>query len=292
MTDPQQSVRSFTDPAPESSVVDAQALPGSAGEHTLQVLRGTGTRARQFYDRQVVLRLTEQMRDFLGHTVMLLVSTADSRGECDASVRFGPPGFLVVLDASHVAYPEYRGNGVMASLGNITENPHVGLLALDLVTELIGLHVNGNAQIVDDGDLRIAPTRTCPKTRQRSAGWWSRWSRHTCSAARTSPGWCRSTCSARRTPSTIRHQGAATSSAPGTRSGPGTSRCRPWTLPPPNTGRGRPQRRLPDAVAAPTRRSTQIKDYSLTHFATVKDATALGAAGQAPEESDKMTENC
>lgn len=132
------------------------ALPGSAGEHALQVRRGSRSRARQFYDQQVVLRLTDQMRDFLAHTGMLLVSTADSRGECDASVRFGAPGFIVVLDAGHVAYPEYRGNGVMASLGNITENPHVGLLALDLVTELIGLHVNGNARIVDDGDLRTA----------------------------------------------------------------------------------------------------------------------------------------
>jgi hypothetical protein len=39
----------------------------------------------------------------------------------------------------------------MASLGNITENAHVGLLFIDF-RETIGLHVNGTAEIVEDPD--------------------------------------------------------------------------------------------------------------------------------------------
>ena len=81
-------------------------------------------------------------------------ATADGRGECDSSLRAGPEGFLVVLDDRHVAYPEYRGNGVMASLGNIEENPHVGLLMIDFAEDLIGLHVNGSARVVEDAVLR------------------------------------------------------------------------------------------------------------------------------------------
>jgi hypothetical protein len=42
----------------------------------------------------------------------------------------------------------------MASLGNIAENPHVGLLMIDFAEDLIGLHVNGTARVVDDADLR------------------------------------------------------------------------------------------------------------------------------------------
>lgn len=136
------------------SVGSPQPLPGSAGEHALQVQRGSSVRARWFYDKQVVVALTAEMREFLGRTEMLLVATADSKGECDSSVRFGASGFVVVLDETHIAYPEYRGNGVMASLGNIVENPQVGLLALDLVTDLIGLHVNGHAEVVEDAELR------------------------------------------------------------------------------------------------------------------------------------------
>jgi uncharacterized protein len=95
------------------------------------------------------------MIEFVDRMGMVFVATADAHGECDSSLRAGPEGFVAVLDDRHLAYPEYRGNGVMASLGNITENPHVGLLMIDFVEELIGLHVNGAARVVEDADLRL-----------------------------------------------------------------------------------------------------------------------------------------
>ncbi|MBB4906580.1 pyridoxamine 5'-phosphate oxidase family protein [Actinophytocola algeriensis] len=98
--------------------------------------------------------LNPEMVEFVGRMEMAFVGTADGAGECDASFRAGPPGFLHVLDARRVAYPEFRGNGVLASLGNISENPHVALLMIDFVRDLIGLHVNGRAAIVDDVVLR------------------------------------------------------------------------------------------------------------------------------------------
>ena len=128
--------------------------PGSSGEKAVQAVRGSADRARRFYDEQVLARLTPDMQVFLGRTEMLFLATADARGGCDSSIRCGPAGFVVVLDETLVAYPEYRGNGVMASLGNLAENPQVGLLALDLVDELIGLHVNGAARVVEDAELR------------------------------------------------------------------------------------------------------------------------------------------
>lgn len=130
-------------------------LPGSRGEHLLQCAFGTGNRARRFYNDQVLDHLNDTMAEFAGRMEMIFIATSDGEGECDASLRAGPAGFVQVLDERHVAYPEYRGNGVMASLGNISENPHVGILMVDFVTELIGLHVNGRARIVDDADLRV-----------------------------------------------------------------------------------------------------------------------------------------
>jgi predicted pyridoxine 5'-phosphate oxidase superfamily flavin-nucleotide-binding protein len=57
-----------------------------------------------------------------------------------------------VLDSHTLRYPEYRGNGVMGSLGNIATNPQVGLLLVDFDEQLIGLHVNGRARIVELGE--------------------------------------------------------------------------------------------------------------------------------------------
>ncbi|WP_329034156.1 pyridoxamine 5'-phosphate oxidase family protein [Streptomyces sp. NBC_00178] len=141
----------------------------SDGERRLQAHLGSRERADAFYDRQVHPYLTAAMRDFVHRQSMVFLSTADARGQCDATFRAGPPGFVVTLDDRTLAYPEYRGNGVLASAGNITENPHIGLLFMDFTHDHIGLHVNGSAGLVSDYDLRGAhprlPTDTAPGRR-------------------------------------------------------------------------------------------------------------------------------
>jgi uncharacterized protein len=133
--------------------------PGSQGEHELQRRYRSGDRARRFYREQVLDRLNDRMIQFIGRQEMVWIATADGHGECDCSFRAGPPGFVQVLDARTLRYPEYRGNGVMASLGNILENPHVGMVFLDFDQERIGLHVNGTARIVEAGWHELARPR-------------------------------------------------------------------------------------------------------------------------------------
>jgi predicted pyridoxine 5'-phosphate oxidase superfamily flavin-nucleotide-binding protein len=119
------------------------------GERQLQDRLGTRERADAFQARQTLRHLNDRMRRFIGRQEMMFVATADRRGDCDSTFRAGPPGFVRVLDDEHLSWPEYRGNGVMASLGNISENAHVGILFIDF-QEVIGLHVNGTAEIVED----------------------------------------------------------------------------------------------------------------------------------------------
>jgi predicted pyridoxine 5'-phosphate oxidase superfamily flavin-nucleotide-binding protein len=127
----------------------AERRPGSDGEHRLQDACGTRDRAERFYNDQFCDRLLPRMVEFVHRMEMVFIATADAGGDCDASLRAGSPGFLRVLDDRTLAYPEYRGNGVMASLGNLSENPHIGLLMIDFVEDLLGLHVNGRAHVLD-----------------------------------------------------------------------------------------------------------------------------------------------
>ncbi|MFI0816954.1 pyridoxamine 5'-phosphate oxidase family protein [Streptomyces sp. NPDC021098] len=115
---------------------------------------GTADRADRFYDEQVLDHLNVRMREFVGRQEMFFLATSDRHGECDSSFRAGPPGFLRVLDGRTLAYPEYRGNGVLASLGNIEENPHLGIMMIDFFRDRIGLHVNGRARVVEDDEMR------------------------------------------------------------------------------------------------------------------------------------------
>lgn len=128
--------------------------PGSAGEHALQQWLGSTRRADRFYDEQVLDHLNPRMQEFVAEQEMFFLATADRHGECDNSFRAGPPGFLRVLDERTLLFPEYRGNGVHASLGNLQENPHVGLLLMDFLRARIGLHVNGSAEVHEDAEIR------------------------------------------------------------------------------------------------------------------------------------------
>ncbi|PTX58450.1 hypothetical protein C8P63_11637 [Melghirimyces profundicolus] len=132
-------------------------LPGSRGEHFLQKEYGTEKRALAFYNNQMLDHLNQTMMDFIAEQEMAFIATADGNGECDNSFRAGPPGFVRILDEYHLAYPEYRGNGVMASLGNILENPHIGILFVDFFRTAVGLHVNGKAKIVENQELLSQP---------------------------------------------------------------------------------------------------------------------------------------
>jgi uncharacterized protein len=130
--------------------------PGSTGERALQEELGTTARADRFYSGQVLDHLNAAMREFVGRQKMFFLATSGASGECDNTLRAGPPGVLAVLDPCTVAWPEFKGNGVMASLGNISENPHVGIMLVDFVDDTIGLHVNGRATLIEAEEIASA----------------------------------------------------------------------------------------------------------------------------------------
>jgi uncharacterized protein len=80
---------------------------------------------------------------------MFIIATADRHGETDCSLRAGPPGFIEIHQGK-IRYPEYRGNGVLASLGNITENPEVAISIFNLcsVSEKT-IFIKGTAKILE-----------------------------------------------------------------------------------------------------------------------------------------------
>ena len=128
-------------------------LPGSEGEHFLQQKYGTRQRALRFYDKQVLNFLSPVMKEFILRQEILFIATADKHGECDCSFRFGKPGFAKVLSDKYLIYPEYRGNGVLASQGNISENPRIGMIFVDFFASTVGLHINGKAKIAENEEL-------------------------------------------------------------------------------------------------------------------------------------------
>src|ERR1700738_1442886 len=112
--------------------------------------------SRRIADRleQVTLhdRFTADDRAFVGRCAMFFLATADAHGQPDVSYKGGMPGFVRVIDDQTLAFPDYDGNGMFKSLGNILVNPKVGLLFVDF-EQPHRMRVNGTASVADDDPL-------------------------------------------------------------------------------------------------------------------------------------------
>ncbi len=59
------------------------------------------------------------------------LASRSKSGKTDTSHRGGNPGFIEIIDGDTLRIPDYPGNGLFNSLGNLHENPNVGLLFID-----------------------------------------------------------------------------------------------------------------------------------------------------------------
>ena len=123
------------------------------GMRRLQDLRET----RALADRleQVVVRtaFTDEDHAFIQRSPMCFIATADARGQPDCSYKGGLPGFMRILDDNTLAIPDYDGNGMYRTWGNVLVNPQVGLLFIDF-EQPKRLRVNGVARIDADDPLQ------------------------------------------------------------------------------------------------------------------------------------------
>src|SRR3954451_17398625 len=93
---------------------------------------------------------TDQDRAFIEQSMFFFLATADAKGRPDCSFKGGAPGFVRVVGPGELAFPDYDGNGMFKSLGNILANPGVGLLFIDMGEKPKRLRVNGRAEITHD----------------------------------------------------------------------------------------------------------------------------------------------
>ena len=75
------------------------------------------------------------------------LATADAEGRPDCSFKGGMPGFVRVTGPSELAFPDYDGNGMFKSLGNILIHGDVGLLFIAMHGRPQRLRVNGTATV-------------------------------------------------------------------------------------------------------------------------------------------------
>jgi predicted pyridoxine 5'-phosphate oxidase superfamily flavin-nucleotide-binding protein len=115
----------------------------------------------RFDTRRLADRLNERIvsdwigphdKEFIEACDMFFLATADAQGRPNCSYKGGEPGFVRVVDESTVAFPNYNGNGMYLSMGNLLENPNLGMLFINFE---MGhrMRLNGEASIDEDDPL-------------------------------------------------------------------------------------------------------------------------------------------
>ncbi|MDX2204696.1 MAG: pyridoxamine 5'-phosphate oxidase family protein [Hyphomicrobiaceae bacterium] len=100
-------------------------------------------------------RFKDEDKAFIESVGFFFLATADAQGRPDCSFKGGPAGFVKVLAPDLLVFPDYDGNGMFKSLGNIEANPGVGLLFIAMGDKPRRLRVNGRASLSFD-DAMIA----------------------------------------------------------------------------------------------------------------------------------------
>ena len=116
---------------------------------------GSRSLQRQFDTQRLANRLdeaivhdyiTEDDRDFIQSLDLFFIATVDDRGRVNCSYKGGEPGFIRVLDPQTIAFPNYDGNGMYLSMGNVIKTGQVGLLFIDFQNQS-RMRLNGEATI-------------------------------------------------------------------------------------------------------------------------------------------------
>ena len=123
-----------------------------AGSRRLQDRFDTRRLADRLNERKVSDVIDDADRAFIEAADMLFLATADAEGRPTCSYKGGEPGFVRVLDERTIAFPNYDGNGMYLSTGNVLVNPHVGLLFISFERQR-RLRVEGTAEMHLDDPL-------------------------------------------------------------------------------------------------------------------------------------------
>ena len=116
----------------------------------------------QFDSRRISDRLEEKLmrkeisaddKQFIEGLPYFFLATADAEGRPDCSFKGGAPGFVRITGPSEIAFPDYDGNGMFKSLGNLVVNANIGMLFIALHDKPKRLRVNGTARVSDSDPL-------------------------------------------------------------------------------------------------------------------------------------------
>src|SRR4051794_25527230 len=103
-----------------ATILRSMPAPYTAGSRALQERHDTRRLAdrleEKFFDAPV---LDADRKAFIERLPFFFLATADAQGRPQCSFKGGAPGFVRVLSETELCFPNYDGNGMYLSMGNL-----------------------------------------------------------------------------------------------------------------------------------------------------------------------------
>ncbi len=120
-----------------------------AGTLEAQERFGDAERARRIIEAMPSIReLDDEQIAFIETLPFFFMATSDNAGHLQCNFKGGGPGILIAQNRTTLCYPEFPGNDMMLSVGNMLVNPHIGMLGISFEKRR-RIKINGTAAIVD-----------------------------------------------------------------------------------------------------------------------------------------------
>ncbi|HAA16090.1 MAG TPA: pyridoxamine 5'-phosphate oxidase [Cytophagales bacterium] len=91
--------------------------------------------------------LTQGVGQMIAQADTLFIGSVSQSGRLDVSHRGGPEGFVEMTPEGALKVPDYQGNSMFNTLGNIQEDPRTGLLFIDFEEGTL-LQLTGEASLL------------------------------------------------------------------------------------------------------------------------------------------------
>ena len=121
-------------------------LEYSPASRALQDQFDTRRLADRLADVKVHHEFTLDDRQFIERLDMFFLASVDQSGQPTCSYKGGDPGFVRVTGPRELAFPNYDGNGMYLSMGNVAETRAAGLLFNDFEAQR-RMRVDGLARL-------------------------------------------------------------------------------------------------------------------------------------------------
>ena len=164
--------RTLSHPDPDTIELKAREAFGNCPKYITRRTVEWNVHPNEDLERVSGDRLAKEQVKILNDADLFFMATSHPERGLDASHRGGNPGFVTVVNDQTIQFPDYPGNSLYNSLGNLLVDHRIGILVPDLKRRRL-LRITGIATLHFQTGIHEVTTNDAPRLVNVSVSRWN-----------------------------------------------------------------------------------------------------------------------